>query len=52
MKMRDDVALRAAFGMIGGVVSGVYTPTASALASPGAANGTIAPALNGALTTN
>jgi hypothetical protein len=52
MKTPQDVALRAAFGMIGGVVAGVYTPTASAFASVGAANGTIAPALNGALTTN
>ncbi len=52
MKSKDDVALRAGFGMIGGAVSGVYTPVASAFASPGAANSALAGPLNAALTAN
>ena len=47
MKTRDDVALRAAFGMIGGVVKGVYTPVASAFDSAASANASIAGPLNG-----
>ena len=46
MKSKQDVALRAAFGMIGGVVRGVYTPVASAFDSPDAANAAIAGPLN------
>ncbi len=52
MKSKQDVALRAAFGMIGGVVKGVYTPVASAFESTAAANTAIAGPLNAQMTTN
>ncbi|MCU1277441.1 MAG: hypothetical protein JWM53_987 [bacterium] len=46
MKSKQDVALRAGFGMIGGAVKGVYTSTASAFESVTAANTAIAAPLN------
>jgi hypothetical protein len=52
MKSKQDVALRAGFGMIGGVVKGVYTPVASAFETPATANAAIAGSLNPQLTTN
>ena len=46
MKSRDEVALRAAFGMLGGVVQGAYNTTASAFGSVADADASVAPALN------
>ncbi|HEX6838101.1 MAG TPA: hypothetical protein VF334_16095, partial [Polyangia bacterium] len=50
MKSRDDVALRAAFGMIGGAVQGAYNTTASAFGSVADANASLAPPLNAHMT--
>src|SRR5262245_4108381 len=52
MKTRDDVALRAAFGMIGGTVQGAYNATASAFASVGDADASVGPPVNGHISTN
>ena len=50
MKSRDDVALRAAFGMIGGTVQGAYNTTASAFGSVADANASVGPPLNAHMT--
>ena len=50
MKSPDEVALRAAFGMIGGNVQGVYTPTASAFASVADADASLGPVVNAHMT--